>query len=1292
MMMKQNTGRQKTRKWWIIGSGLLLLLAVGVIREYGLFSTTAEYFTDASFESKLDRLKSQPITPVEIDEDAERVRQLMEERTDYRGRLLFPPTTVAEMKYDPELVAGIPWEKNYEPVPLNEVEVTYTENQFQQERADWYQNLFLTEYEEHGEKDPRWDEPAREFLKEAARWVSIARFRKHRSPKFYPDQSDAQLAEQGTAVVELGCRDPLVISLVIEALASQKMYGVMTALTQQLNKLYTPDRYSEIVSFQILKSLVLVGKGTDKREAMSRHFLKAIKEKQLSGLERRIYLEEMGIITAPAHQPILGPFMLALESQENADPWLKSMILGSFYNQLGTNGSTLREYWPPYTKFIQTDWAKVKSVFMGHLRKSYRLYLQAYQLAPELPEAPLKLYPMSYRQNPQMLYADILLDDEGEFDRLSPASPRYWFDRAVAAQFDYRPMYRLYRGSLIPSPAIYENWKRYQPVLQFGMECLNSERFDTQVPFGFQDALQAMIAGHEFMRGPGGARSREVYGSDDVLPQMQRMVKGYASHLSVEQKDHYETLLAGMNWIQGHEEIAQKQFAALGERMKLEALQEVSLNVMELKRSQSPKQDNDLLTVDMEKLRGIGYLSDRSQLMISLDGGRVQTWDLKTRQMLKEYTLFPDVAPETTLAKSISDNVKFISCYQQPEIKIFETVSFTEVASLKLPADKSVKAHRVSNTGKYIAVALADQVELWEVATQSRIAEINIRAKETMVDKYDWRDFLQLVREVHFTADDSKLAFVRGGIYKKFNPGFWSPGALPHVVDVLYVWDLQQKKLIYTGQPFLPNINSIGFTENGLELLVSGTKWSLANRSPDSYPETVETHTIGLLNLKEGKIVREYAGRNKPLWVPKAFGKDRAQLIAMAGNELLVWDWKSGRELTSLQQHSHDVRYLLTSKEQDRMLTVDKEGVVKLFDGQLVPQVRQVLTGPDLYPHQQPHTIQLHAKTGRMGVCNGRTGALIWDFSDPKTVTGRLYRSPGPIGTRALGFSSDLKYLATTATTMPGELMQELAEPTPVSIWDTASGEVVRILEGETDFVESGVFDPSGRYFVSGLKNGNILIWDLETESSQPVQVLKEHVASVTKLKFSPDGKTLLSGGCGGESFGKKVKPAVKVWTQAESAGEFQVQQTMELDRHVPPTFGIQDLDLSSDGKWILASCNHRASLFSREGELRCTVEGGALQFLPEGNQFLTGEGGAKKAIHLWDLDGAKVRTYAYHPQTFITALALSPKEDVILSSSYGDGIKGWFVESGEQVLFLSDILSSSNPQNEKSASEPQKE
>lgn len=138
---------------------------------------------------------------------------------------------------------------------------------------------------------------------------------------------------------------------------------------------------------------------------------------------------------------------------------------------------------------------------------------------------------------------------------------------------------------------------------------------------------------------------------------------------------------------------------------------------------------------------------------------------------------------------------------------------------------------------------------------------------------------------------------------------------------------------------------------------------------------------------------------------------------------------------------------------------------------------------------------------------------------------------------------------------------------------------------------------------------------------------------------------------------------------------EVMLKQTIELDRKVPPTFGVQDLDLSPDGKWILASCNQKTSLISLEGELRCTVEGGTVLFLPDNKQFITAGGRTVRSISLWNYDGLETQSFPYNPPRYITVLSLFPDSTAILSSSYGEGIKAWFLRSGEQVTFLADLF-----------------
>ncbi|MCH9723541.1 MAG: hypothetical protein K0U86_01405 [Planctomycetes bacterium] len=1271
--MIRKPSRLLSSKKWIVAASLLALIAVVIGRQFDLFSLAADYYATATHKNRNTKPEISPnaLTPKLSVEEQQR-QEALKAHTDSKERIVFAPTAVAEMKIDPELVKGIPWEANYEPLPLNQVKVTYTEDQFQKDRADWYQNLFITEYEQNGHRDPKWDNLVSEFLKEAAWRVSITRYKKHRSSKFYSDQFDDHFAEDGKKIVDLGCKDPLVYALFVEELA-RKNKKETRLYANQLVKLYDATRNSEIINYQIVRMLLYSSQAIQLREKMTHHYRKAINKKQLTSLERRIYFEEVGMILAPAHSSILAQFIVSLENQAEADPWLKNMILGGFYNEMAMNGNTLNQFWPSYNTVYNTNLANAKSVHMGHLRKAYRLYLQAYQIAPGLPEAPLKLFRMSFRQDPRATEFGLTIE-EGEFDRLSPASPRYWFDQAIAVQFDYRPFYREYRNALIPKQTGEKSWSLYDRLLDFGLECLSTKRFETQVPFGFHDALQAIIRHDEYSIPPNSPRNQEVYALKKMLDPFKRMVEGYSTHFSEEKRNYYETLVAGMNWIQGHKSIAKGQFLSLKSKLDQTAIQELFLDVMELKRSSGGRTADVEMTVDLDEVKGLALLPNRPHLLFPLSTGRIRTWNFETHKTIKEYSLMPE-STDKQIVFNISGEIKFISCYQEPILKIFETNSFTEVASLSFP--KPLKKHRVSNTGRYVVAAVEERVEIWEVLTKKKIAEIDIRAEDTMWFKHDWRSFIQHVRLINFSVDDSLVAFVRGGIFNKFPQSIdWSPENAPNLVDRLYVWDIQKNKLIYENQPFFPNINSIGFTDAGEQLLVSGTDWCLLQVSPNQAPEIKETHSIKLMDPREAKITREYAGRNQALWVPTEYGQDNSLLVAIEKNELLVWDAETGKEITSLISHPQNVRFLDFSKQKNQIITIDAKGDLKIYSDQLIPNLRPVLTEPDFYENQAPHKIKFHSETKRMAVCNSNTGGLIWDFSDPQHTIGRAFRTSGPVGTTALDFSPDLKFLATTADSMPGDVIRKLQEKAPVSIWDTTKGEVVRVLEGETSFVESGTFDPTGRYFASGLRDGNIIIWDLQSKSNQPMQILKDHVAAVTELKFSPDGKFLISGGQRGELFGKKLMPAIKIWSATGKTPEYNLTRTLELNRRSPHPFGVQDIDLSADGKWILASYGVETSLFSFDGSLRCSVQGTQARFLPDGSKFITAGGvQLNKIVAMWDFDGQKIKEFSSGNRRPISALTLFPGKAVFLSASYSEGIAGWQSESGERVVFLADLF-----------------
>ncbi len=182
----------------------------------------------------------------------------------------------------------------------------------------------------------------------------------------------------------------------------------------------------------------------------------------------------------------------ACRQQPKADPWLLHMLAGRAYVSRAWHhrgGKWASEVTPD-------GWR----LFGENLQKAAHEYTEALTLHPESPEAPAYL---------------ITVAMAGESDR----TPQEWCAMAMAAQIDYLPTFRKMRWALRP------RWcGSHTEMYEFGCQCADTRRYDTQVPFVLLQAINNIDNEMDF--------SGQVWRQEGVYARVKEVLEGMANEPS----------------------------------------------------------------------------------------------------------------------------------------------------------------------------------------------------------------------------------------------------------------------------------------------------------------------------------------------------------------------------------------------------------------------------------------------------------------------------------------------------------------------------------------------------------------------------------------------------------------------------------------------------------------------------------------------------------------------------------------------------------------------------------------
>jgi hypothetical protein len=353
-------------------------------------------------------------------------------------------------------------------------------------------------YERVGKKDASWDKDALSFLEGVCRRET--------------NQQDAPsleaLERQGSHLVEIGCKDPLVLG----------WYGVVLFQDKILDE---AEGFLKNATVEFVDLKMAPKKGRPDRSypfaqdfIVRKNYARLLYEKDVSSRpnaehEKMLALYSLSFAIsdnefAGEYEPIA--FRMLLETDEKpfddyrwrsvygqvipnkgASPWLTKVLEGS---------TEIAKAWQLRGEGVASTVTKEGwKGFAEHLANARVALTDAWKINPSYPEAPAGMITIATTGH--------TIHGEGE---------RIWFERTIAAQLDYLPAYGIFMQ------AIWPRWGgSLSAMYNFGVACLNTKRFDTEVPLFYLIALRdiAFMMPNDAWRLP--FRLPEVAQNMDVL-------------------------------------------------------------------------------------------------------------------------------------------------------------------------------------------------------------------------------------------------------------------------------------------------------------------------------------------------------------------------------------------------------------------------------------------------------------------------------------------------------------------------------------------------------------------------------------------------------------------------------------------------------------------------------------------------------------------------------------------------------------------------------------------------------
>lgn len=308
-------------------------------------------------------------------------------------------------------------------------------------------------------------------------------------------------------------------------------------------------------------------------------------------------------------------------------------------------------------------------------------------------------------------------------------------------------------------------------------------------------------------------------------------------------------------------------------------------------------------------------------------------------------------------------------------------------------------------------------------------------------------------------------------------------------------------------------INAFTLTKNSKDLVYGTTKGNIV-----------------IFNTQKKVIKNDVPVSNDSIFSILATKDEKYLLACGKGNTIRVYNYPSLTYKLEIEGHTDNVMRLIQTKDGKSLFSISEDQTVRRWD------LTNFTGGEILYRHEGKIKSIVLSHDENLLFTGGEDKVIrMYDFRTQTEVA----QLPGHTAMIwALAVSADGKLLASGAT--------------DILIWDLATLQVIKTLEGHTKRVSSLQFSPDWQYLVSASTDTTIAIWPLYNKASH--RILSGHTGWVKAMMISPDQKCIYSGG---------EDSTFRIWAFPRDIEDISVTEVSQK---------VNRLDISCDGRYLITS------------------------------------------------------------------------------------------------------------------------